>query len=181
MPEIEIRPAVASDIPFLVNLDHHYNSDTVWQMDFQQDREDSQITIDFRKIRLPRSVRVEYPRSPHAIAENWMQRSELLIAILDGRPIAYAGLTLSNQLLITWITDLVVHRPLRRQGIGSALILASLEWAIHAETSALVLEMQTKNDPAIRLALKLGFEFCGYNEHQYANHETGIFFGKQLR
>jgi len=48
------------------------------------------------------------------------------------------------------------------------------------ESHNLVLEMQPKNHPAIQLALKLGFEFCGYNDRHYVNHEIGIFFGKSL-
>jgi RimJ/RimL family protein N-acetyltransferase len=41
--------------------------------------------------------------------------------------------------------------------------------------------MQPKNYPAIQLALKLGFELCGFNDRYYANHEIGIFFAKSLR
>ncbi len=181
MPEIEIRPVIAEDIPLLASLHHHSQTDYVWQMDFQNRREDNEININFRKNRLPRTIRLEYPRSPHTLQENWMERAGILVAVLAGRPIGYAALSFGFERLTTWVTDLVVHRPLRRQGIGSALLLAAMEWAMQAECSSLVLEMQTKNDPAIRLATKLGFDFCGYQDHQYANHETAIFFGKRLR
>lgn len=180
MPEIEIRPAIASDIPFLVGLDHHYQSDYVWQIDFHQNREDNHININFQKIRLPRSIQVEYPWPPHALAENWMERSVVLIAALSSRPVAYTGLSLPNHGLSTRITDLVVHRPLRRQGIGSALIWSALEWALQAGSQSVVLETQPKNDPAIRLAQKLGFEFYGYHDYHYPHQETGFFFGKRL-
>ena len=65
MPEIEIRPAVDADIPSLMALDHNYASEYVWQMEVQreEDDEDHQIRINFRQMRLPRSVRVEYPFS----------------------------------------------------------------------------------------------------------------------
>ena len=59
MPEIEIRPAIASDISDLVALDHHYTSDHVWQMDFNHDWEAGQVVTTFRQVRLPRAVRVE--------------------------------------------------------------------------------------------------------------------------
>ncbi len=181
MPEIEIRPAIASDIPFLVGLDHHYQSNYAWQMDFNQDREDNQISIHFKKIRLPRAIQVEYPWSPNALAETWMERPVVLVASLSERPIAYAGIALSDQGLSAWVTDLIVHRPLRRQGIGSALIWSCIEWALQANSQSLVLEMQPKNDPAIRLAQKLGFEFFGYRDYHYPHQETGFYFGKRLK
>lgn len=181
MPEIEIRPALSEDIPLLASLHHHSQSDYVWQMDFQHRREDNEIKVNFRKIRLPRTVRLEYPRQQHAIEENWMNRAGILVAVLACQPIGYAALSLGLDAITTWVTDLVVHRPLRRQGIGSALLLATMEWAIEAGSSSLAVEMQTRNDPAISLVTKLGFDFCGYHDHQYANHEPALFFGKQLR
>jgi GNAT superfamily N-acetyltransferase len=181
MPEIEIRPAIAADIPILISLDHHYQSKYTWQIDFKQDREDNQINIHFRKIRLPRSVQVEYPWPASALAENWTDRSVVLVAALRGQLVAFSSLALYNHGLSTWITDLVVHRPLRRQGIGSALIWASMEWALQAGSQSLVLEMQPKNDPAMHLAQKLGFEFFGYQDNHYPHQEIGFFLGKRLK
>jgi ribosomal protein S18 acetylase RimI-like enzyme len=181
MPEIEIRPAIAADIPVLVALDHHYTSENVWQMEFNPAREEGQVNVLFRQVRLPHSVKVEYPYSPHALAENWTRRSGILVASLAGRPVGYVGLGLNMAPQTTWATDLVVDRPVRRQGIASALMLAAQEWAAQMGTNHLVLEMQPKNHAAIQLAYKIGCEFCGYNEFYYANHEIGIFFGKSLR
>lgn len=181
MPEIEIRPVTTSDIPILVGLDHHYQSEHAWQIDFSQDREDNHISIQFRQIRLPRSVQVEYPWPANYLADSWMQYSAILVAVFSEQPVAYASLNLKDHGLCTWVSDLVVHRPLRRQGIGSALIWACLEWAIQTGSNSLVLEMQPKNDPAIRLAQKLGFEFFGYHDYHYPHQETGFFFGKRLK
>ncbi len=181
MPEIEVRPATVSDIPALIALDHHYTSDHVWQMDFQHDREDGQITVTFRQVRLPRAVRVEYPRSARALAEDWSERSGLLVALLDGLPVGYISLMLTMDSHAAWATDLVIQRRLRRQGIGSALILAALDWADQMDCLRLVLEMQPKNYPSIKMALKLGFEFCGYKDHYYPNQEVAVFFSRTVR
>ncbi len=116
MPEIEIRPAISADIPALIAIDHHFTSENVWQMEIQQD--ESQIAISFREVRLPRSVRVDYPRSPGELADTWTQRSGVLVALLEGEPIGYATLMLELAPLTTWMTDLVVTRRLRRQGIA---------------------------------------------------------------
>jgi ribosomal protein S18 acetylase RimI-like enzyme len=186
MPEIQIRPVIASDIPALVALDHHYSSDHIWQLDLQIGRIDESSgepvrSASFRQVRLPRNVRVEYPRPPKNLLEDWTYRSGLLAATFKGEPVGYISLMLDFSPLTAWVTDLVVHRPLRRQGIGTALILAAMEWAINMDTQNLIVEMQPKNYPALCMANKLGFELCGYNDRYYPNQEIGLFFGKVLR
>jgi len=180
MPEIEIRPAIATDIPVLIELDHNYMSDFVWQMEIQQ-LEEGQLQIGFREIRLPRSIRVDYPRSPKSLLVDWNQRDGLLVAVLEGETIGYASLMLNIAPVTTWVTDLMVKRRLRRQGIGSSLLLAAQEWGLEHESRNLVIEAQPKNYPAIRMAHKLGFELCGYNDRYFANRDIGLFFGKSLR
>jgi ribosomal protein S18 acetylase RimI-like enzyme len=179
MPEIQIRPAAEADIPALIALDHNYSSDFVWQMEIQID--EGQVGVSFREIRLPRSVRVEYPRKPSLLADEWRQRDGLVVATIEEEPVGYIGLRLNIAPLTAWATDLVVLRRLRRQGIGSALVLAAQEWAEQHDSRRMVLEMQPKNYPAINLARKLGFEFCGYNDRYFANHDIGLFFGKPVR
>ncbi len=185
MPQIEIRPVIETDIPSLIALEHNYTSDYAWQMEIRRSEsglgEASQIQIGFREIHLPRSVRVEYPRDHQTLAGEWQQRDGLLAAVLEGEPVGYASLMLGVAPLTTWITDLVVKRRLRRQGIGSALLLSAQAWGIQHECRNLVLEMQSKNYPAIKLAEKLGFDFCGYNDRYYANHDIALFFATSLR
>jgi ribosomal protein S18 acetylase RimI-like enzyme len=178
MPEIEIRPAVATDIPLLIAIEHNYSSEYVWQMELQV--EESQVGINFREIRLPRSVHVEYPRSVSLLTEDWMRRDGILAAILQGEPVGYVSLSLGIAPLTAWITDLAVDRQARRQGIASALILAAQEWGSDQRNRRLVLEIQLKNFAAIHLAQKHGFDFCGYNDRYFANHDIALFFAKSL-
>ena len=179
MPEIEIRPAEEADIPALIALDHNYSSDYVWQMELQQE-EEGHVAVSFRQTRLPRAVRVEYPRPARRLAVDWGQRHGLLVACLKSEPIGYASVMLNIAPRTAWVTDLVVHRRLRRQGIATALLLAAAEWGAHHKTDHLVMEMQPRNYPAISLARKLGFEFAGYNDRYYANQDIGLFFAKTL-
>jgi ribosomal protein S18 acetylase RimI-like enzyme len=179
MPEIQIRPLEPADLPVLIALDHNYSTEFVWQMDVQS--EEGQVEVRFREIRLPRSVRVEYPRPPASLADDWQEVSGLLVAELEGEPVGYATLQLGLAPETTWITNLAVKPRFRRQGIGTTLILAAQEWGAEHDTRILVLEMQTKNYPAIRMAQKLGFEFSGYNDRYYTNRDIGIFFAASLR
>lgn len=183
MPEIQIRPATAEDIPLLVALDHDYVSDYVWQMDVQQ-AEDGQLPlvgVNFRQVRLPRSVKVDYPRTRSSFLETWMSRSGILVALLQDQPIGYCGLMLELTPQTVWMTDLAVMRRARRQGVGSALVLAGLEWSHQHGCQRLVLEMQPKNYPAICLAQKLGFDFCGYVDRYFSNQDIALFFGRTAR
>lgn len=179
MPQIEIRPAIASDIAYLVAIDHSYRSNYVWQMDVGG--EENQVTVSFREVRLPRSVRVEYPRTPQGLVNDWSRRSAILVALINGRPVGYISLNENIAPTTAWTTDLVVGEEVRRQGIASALVLAAQEWAAGRENRRIILEMQSKNIAAIRLAQKLGFEFSGYNDHYYSNQDIALFFAHHLR
>lgn len=178
MPEIEIRPAISSDLTRLCAMDHSYTSDYVWQMEIQQ--ADGQVTARFREVHLPRSVRVKYPRDYRKLKDDWTQRSGLLVSVFAGEPVGYVSMMLNIAPVTCWITDLVVKRRLRHQGIGTALLLAAREWGRHHECRNLVLEMQPKNYAYIQLAIKLGFDFCGYNDRYYANRDISLFFSKSL-
>ncbi len=179
MPEIKIRPAVAGDITRLIALDHDYVSDIVWQMDITAG--ENQIGVNFRQVRLPRSVRVEYPRPPRILMDEWASRALFLVALLENEPIGYISSVQSVAPATNWVTDLVVTRRMRRQGVGTTLILAAEEWAHQFYPTRMVLEMQPKNFPAISLAQKLGYDFCGYNDRYYLNHDIALFFAKPLR
>ena len=149
MPEIEIRPAKAEDIPYLLAIEHSYKSSYVWQMDLVS--EDGQIRVTFRDIRLPRPVTVEYPRNPKSMLTDWESRSGLLVAVLQGEPTGYVALDEAISPKTAWITDLVVTEGQRRKGIASALVLAAQEWARTRRNRRVILEMQSKNYGGIRL------------------------------
>lgn len=179
MPEIEIRPAVSTDIPKLIALEHYYQSTHVWQMDRRM--EDGQATTSFREVRLPRQVRVEYPNPPAWLLTGWKNVAGLLVACFSGEPVGYVALTEQLSPGTAWVRDLVVSEKMRRKGIGSALLLASHDWAAQRGYRRVLLEMQSKNFPAIRMSLRLGYEFSGYNDHYYANQDIALFFVRYLR
>lgn len=179
MPEIEIRPAIETDIRLLIQFDHSFNSDRTWQMEYRL--ETGQMGAVYREARLPRPVRVDYPRSPGAMAETWQTRAGLLVAVLNGNPVGYASLSQGTIPFTTWMTDVVVEPRFRRQGIGSALVLAAQDWiATQSGSQRMMLEMQPKNHPAIQFAQKLGFDFCGFIDHYFPNQDPALLFAKWL-
>jgi ribosomal protein S18 acetylase RimI-like enzyme len=179
MPSYEIRPAVPNDLTRLMALDHSCFSDYVWQLELR--REPGQISSIFREVRLPRSVAVAYPRSPMSLSELWTRRDAVIVAVDEGTPVGYLTLTEERASASARVTDLVVASERRRQGIGSSLVTAAQTWAIERSIRRLVLEMQSKNQPCIRLAQKFGYEFCGYNDQYYPTQDVALFFGRALK
>lgn len=173
--QITVRPSEEADLPLLLDLDHGYSTEYVWQMELEPG-----FGARFRETRLPRPMSVKYPRQKDRLQAEWKQRATLLVAEHASKPSGYASLAVGLAPGAVWLTDLVVAASLRRKGIGSRLVLAAQTWARQHGHERLVLEMQSKNFPAIRLAQKLAFEFAGYNDRYYENQEIALFFAKRL-
>jgi len=179
MPEIQIRPAVAADFPRLMGFDHSCSSDYVWQLDLQKGGGQTMAT--FREVRLPRSIQVPYPRDVFALADAWERQPGILLAVLRNQPVGYLHVLEQRTSALAWVVDLAVSVEMRRHGVASALILAAQDWALERGHQRIILEMSSKNYPAVRLAQKLGYEFCGYNDHYYATQDIALFFGRALK
>ncbi len=175
----EIRPAVATDIPRLMALDHTSLSDYVWQLDLK--RETGQAFASFHEVRLPRAVEVAYPRNPFTLADDWTRRDLTLVASDKKTLVGYLCAKEDRTSAVAWVTDLVVDAVSRRKGAASALLLAAQAWASERSVRRLILEMQSKNQNGIRLAQKFGYEFCGYNDHYYATQDVALFFAKMIK
>ena len=179
MTSFEIRPAIANDLPRLMAMDHSCLSDYVWQLELR--RESGQITSNLREVRLPRTISVTYPRNPMSLADEWTRRDVVMVALFEENPVGYICATEEHTAAIAWVTDIVVAPERRRQGAASALLTATQSWALEKGIRRLILEMQSKNQPCIRLAQKFGYEFCGYNDQYYPTQDVALFFGRALK
>ncbi len=176
---MRIRPAEPRDLEACHALDHSYTTDRVWQMEARTVAQ--ALAVTFRVARLPREVRVDYPRQGEDLLAGWRRRDGFLAAEDEGAVRGYVALTAQVEHGIAWVGDLVVDRPWRRRGIGTALLRAAAHWGRDQELVRLVLEVQTKNYPAIRLCQSRGLSFCGYNDHYWPNQDIALFFGESLR
>lgn len=176
--DITIRPAQENDYQAMLDLDHGYSTEYVWQMELEG--AGPHTGARFREARLPRPMSVSYPRVKDQLQTEWKQRSAVLLAEQADKPCGYISLAAGLAPGAVWITDLVVAASQRRKGIGSRLVQAGQTWARQHGHDRLVLEMQSKNYPAVKLAQKLAFDFSGYNDHYYANQDIALFFAKRL-
>lgn len=179
MASFEIRPATAMDLPSLMAIDHSNSSDYVWQLDVR--KETNQVSANFREVRLPRSVKVVYPRDPSKLADDWTKHDVVLVAVEREIPVGYVCAAEEHVSAVAWITDLVVAEGVRRRGAASALLSAIQVWGVERGVRRIVLETQSKNHPCIRLAQKFGYEFCGYNDQYYPTQDVALFFGRALK
>jgi ribosomal-protein-alanine N-acetyltransferase len=135
----------------------------------------------FREVRLPRPIPLVYPHDPFTLADEWKHKAMMLTAVNGADPIGYAALIERTGVSMAWITDLVVTPSFRRQGVGSGLLTACQEWTATRGLKRIMMEMQSKNLPAIRLVQKHGYEFCGYNDHYYLSQDVALYFARAIK
>lgn len=174
-----VRMAELADLNLCYELDGAYTTNYVWQM--QAHENERSIEVRFDTVRLPRPMRVAYPRHPDELLPNWRQGECFLVAADPAdEPIAFLDMTAQTWHRVGWIRNLIVQRPYRHQGVATALLRAARYWALENELSRIMLETQTKNYPAIRFAQKHGFVYCGYNDRYYRNGDIAVFFALNL-
>ena len=176
---MRVRQAAPTDLEACSKLDYSYTTDRVWQMETREDH--GALTVTFRVARLPRDLRVDYPRCGEDLLTGWERRDGFHVAVDRGRIRGYVALTAQAEHGIAWVGDLVVDRSWRRRGVGTALLAAAERWGCDQDLARLVIEIQTKNYPAIRFCRSRGLTFCGYNDHYWPSQDIALFFGEPLR
>jgi len=179
MGSFEVRSATANDIPVLVAMDHSVLSDYVWQVDVKT--EVKQLTVEFHEVRLPRSISVIYPQDPSNLKDEWTKKDIVMVANQEVKPVGYICAVEERVSSLVRITDLVVAPEFRRQGAASELLTVVQSWASERGTRRIIIEMQSKNHPGIRLAQKSGYEFCGYNDKYFPTQDVALYFGRKVR
>jgi ribosomal protein S18 acetylase RimI-like enzyme len=156
-----------------------YATDYVWQMRTHETERATDVHFDL--VRLPRPMRVEYPRAADELVEHWEQQGcFLVIQGLNNEIIGFLDALPHPWQNLLWVYNLIVATSYRQQGVASRLLQAAQEWARVRQLGRVMLEMQTKNYPAICLAQKQGFHFCGYNERYYPNGDIALFFTRSI-
>ena len=174
-----VRPATLADLNACLSIDHSSATDHVWQMQVRDS--DLQVGVSFHVVRLPRQMRVEYPRDVEQLVEDWHREEAFLVAEADNEVRGYVDLLAMPWQQMGWVANLAVERNYRRRGIATALLRHARQWARQHGLRLLQAEATTKNYPALRLYQKLGFQFCGFNDHYYPNQDIAVFFVQLLR
>ncbi|RMF02957.1 MAG: GNAT family N-acetyltransferase [Chloroflexi bacterium] len=172
---MQVFPAELPDLNACYHLNTGTTTDYVWQM--QSRTTGHRTDIRFDRVRLPRPMQVSYPRSPDELLAHWEAGNCFLVARnLQDQVVGYIDAQPQPWQELLWVSNLAVDKPFRRQGFGTLLIKSARKWAMQHQLKKIMLEVQTKNFPAIAFAQKLGFQFCGYNEQFYTNGDITLHF-----
>jgi ribosomal protein S18 acetylase RimI-like enzyme len=101
---------------------------------------------------------------PLRVDEDWLREHLEVLDVdlaasriaVDERPVAFA--LVSVRAADAWIAGMGTALPARRRGLGEAVLRAALDAASERGCGAVWLEVIDRNEPAIRLYEKLGFE-----------------------
>ncbi len=179
MAEVEIRPAVSSDISALEKFDHTSETTHVWRVDGSITKE--RIANELNEVRLPRVLRLNYPRRAEPLKDTWTRHLLFLIASCEGNLAGYLTLDEDIDKLSAVVHDLVVDTPFRRQGIATALIFSAQDWVRRRGMTRLVLEVPAKNHAMVEFARKLRFGYAGMIDNYYQNGDMALFYMSALK
>ena len=113
-----VRPATLADLNACLLIDHSSATDHVWQMQVRES--ESQVGVTFHAVRLPRQMRVEYPRDIEQLVEDWHREEAFLVAEADSEVRGYVDLLSMPWQQMGWVANLAVERNYRRRGIATA-------------------------------------------------------------
>ena len=178
MSNIYIRSMRPDDLQPCLEIDPSFSTDYVWQM--ESHAEEGQISVSFRSTRLPRSMQVAYPRDAKALTAAWQACATMLIADISRKVVGYASITKRVPQSAVWLDDLVVARSSRRSGVGTALLEGAQRWGVNQKLKWIIMEVQTKNYPAISFCQKHGMTFCGFSDRHFPNQDIALFFAAAL-
>ncbi len=179
MAEIEIRPAISTDIPELMALDHTIVTTHIWQMESM--KEEKEISFHFLETRLPRPLTLNYPKNVKEMADTWTTHSLFLTARLASKLVGYLILSIDIDTRTALITDLVVDSLARNQGIASGLVLSVRNNLRNKGMRKLMIALPVRNEAAILLVKKLKMDFCGYMDHYFVNQDAAFFYSLTIK
>ena len=104
---------------------------------------------------------------PEILEDELMNHSSKYIAAKDSENnvLGFAGIW--NGVYDFHITNIVVRKDLRNQGIGSSLLEKLIELAKQNKMESITLEVMCTNIPAIKLYEKFGFKNAGFRKNYY--------------
>ena len=178
MAKLQIRHAKQDDLEKMISFDHHSEGAFAYKLEVTRDKHSQTST--FQRVKLPRTVSIAYPKDEEKLLKSWAKSETILVGCLMDEPVAYVSLEGSSLPKTARICDLAVEKSLRHKEIGTNMLAASEAWARERKLGRLLIEIQMRNDPAISLVKKSGFELCGYLDRFFPNGDTALFFEKRL-
>jgi len=144
----------------MIAMDHRVNSLYSYRLQTSQDPLGWGLT--FQRVKLPREVTIKYPRDENSLLRSWADADLIYAGMLDDLLVAYVTLEAKSLPKTARICDLVVTPEVRLNGVATTMIAACEDWAAKKHLDRVLIEIPMRNFPGISLALKCGYEQCGF-------------------
>jgi [ribosomal protein S18]-alanine N-acetyltransferase len=140
---------------------------------------DAVVALERRSASAPHWDRSGYEA---ALYQKPLQKKESNASFVAQQDDAVVGFVVARMVVdVCELESIVVARELRRQGVGAALLRATLAWAQEQTARRVELEVRAGNCPAIALYERAGFVRDGLRRSYYRNpEEDAVLMGMPL-
>jgi len=125
---------------------------------------------------------------PNIDHDKELENPDTVLLVAEGGSGILAGVALMH--VISWnktgyLVELAVEKSMKRNGIGSKLVMGLIERASCNLLRSIIVETQPGRKEAIDFYMSQGLRMCGYNDRYYTNEpkssdEIAIFFSLDL-
>jgi ribosomal protein S18 acetylase RimI-like enzyme len=166
---VTVRPASEADLATLAAIDVTFATGRT--LSVKRSGTAPELTFDLRwSATAPREESYD-DLSAEGLRQALAKTDLFLLADIDGERAGYLMVVLPHYTDAGEITDLAVHRPLRRRGVGRCLVEAGATWARERKLRALWVEPRADNASAIEFYLSLGFRISGFDDRMHSNQD----------
>ena len=166
---VTIRTASEVDLLALTEIDVAFTTRRV--LSLERSGTAPEPTFEFRWRATAPSEQLYDRLTEEGMGQALTKADLFLVADVDGELAGYLMVVLPDWTDAGEITDLAVHRPLRRTGVGRYLVAAAAAWARERGLRALWVEPRADNAGAIEFYLTRSFRISGFNDRMYSNHD----------
>jgi [ribosomal protein S18]-alanine N-acetyltransferase len=150
---VRVRPANASDIPAIIELESESRSAAHWTREQYAEA----LTAGYEE---PRPERIAW------VAEQDLQAQPQVA----GKAAEILAFLIARRVNVEWeLENVVVAARVRRKGLGSLLIKYLVQHAGRLPETTIFLEVRESNQAARMLYERLGFQETGMRKNYYAN------------
>lgn len=171
-----VRPVQQVHLPALAAIDMGYESTACYRVQKEWVKGLPQYTLTLEQLAQP--YRIEYDVWDWTEVPGFLNnlKEERVLGAFLNTPqgetcVGMLELCEREEQQAGEIASLYVHRPLRGNGIGKALVSAGITWARQQSLRALLVTTQAVDVPAITFYQRLGFVICGLHDHYYYNDD----------
>jgi len=178
MAKLKILVATRTHMEKMIAMDHRVNSLYSYRLQTSQDSQGWGLT--FHRVKLPREVTIKYPLDENSLLRSWADADLIYAGMLDDLLVAYVTIEAKSLPKTARICDLVVTPEVRLNGVATTMIAACEDWAAKKHLDRVLIEIPMRNFPGVSLALKCGYEQCGFLDQYFPNSDPALFFEKRL-